>query len=66
MSNNKNEPSTIGPKPGYQTTEFWVTLAVMAGAMFGFPIPPEIAATVMGGIGAAYVAGRAWVKGKVQ
>ncbi len=60
MPDKKNEP-----KAGWQTTEFWVTLAVIAGTAFGVPVPPEVAATVMGGIGAAYVAGRAWVKGKV-
>lgn len=61
MPDKKNEP-----KPGYLTTEFWVTLAVMAGAGFGVPVPPEIAGLIIGGIGTAYVAARAWVKGKAQ
>lgn len=50
-------------KPGYQTTEFWITAAAMAGMFFGFPVPPEMAIGVVGFMGSIYVAGRSWIKG---
>ena len=29
-------------KPGYKTTEFWMSLIGMAGVAFGVPVDPEI------------------------
>ena len=54
------------PKSGYKTTEFWVTLGVMAAAGFGIPVDPETAMVVIGSIGGAYVAIRGWVKAMMK
>jgi membrane protein implicated in regulation of membrane protease activity len=53
------------PKPGWKTTEFWLTAATAAvgllNSALGWNIPVETVATVVGGV-AAYVLGRAVTK----
>jgi hypothetical protein len=52
-------------KPGYQTTEFYVTIATLLGSMLSAVsggLPSEWAAGVSGGVVAAYAIARAVVK----
>ena len=50
-------------RPGWQTTEFWVTLAALAGAVYLFAIDkPEAGAAVLGLVGAGYVVARSAAK----
>ena len=51
-------------KPGYQTSEFWVVAGTIAAMTFGIPVPPEMAAIVMGVLGSVYTGVRGWVKAR--
>lgn len=55
-----------GTKPGYMTTEFWITniatIVIMYNSMFHKNIDPKTAAIIMGGLVATYTAGRSLVK----
>jgi hypothetical protein len=44
-------------KPGWQTSEFWVTLGTVASIGFGVPVEP-----IQMGVSALYVFGRSLVK----
>ena len=50
-------------KPGYQTTEFWVTVIIMAAGLFHKTVDPKTALIIVGAAGALYTAGRQLVKG---
>lgn len=49
-------------KPGWQTTEFWVTVATSVWAIFGHSLPPTSQAVVVGVAQAAYAVSRALAK----
>jgi hypothetical protein len=49
-------------KPGWKTTEFWVTLATSAWAIFGHTLPAAAQAAVVGVASAAYSIARAIAK----
>lgn len=52
-------------KPGYKTTEFYVTIATILGSLTAAVsggLPPEWAAGVSGGLGVAYAIARAIAK----
>ena len=49
-------------KPGYQSSEFWVTVIVALAGFFHKSVSPQTAMVIVGAIGAIYVAGRSLVK----
>ncbi len=49
-------------KPGWQTTEFWVTAATNLWAMVEPGLPPLVRAVVPAVASIAYTLARAWVK----
>jgi len=49
-------------KSGYKTTEFWVSMIVMAGVAFGIPVSPEIQVAGVTFLGGMYTWGRSMVK----
>ena len=49
-------------KPGWKTTEFWVTLGTTLWALFGHALPPTAQALVATVVPAAYSIGRAIAK----
>lgn len=49
-------------KPGWKTTEFWVTLATSAWAIFGHQLPAAIQGVVVAVASAAYAVSRGVVK----
>lgn len=53
-------------KPGYKTTEFWVTLASIIGPALlpGTQISPDIWMGTVAGLAAIYTGARAYTKGK--
>lgn len=53
-------------KPGYKTTEFWVTLLsiIVPAVMPGLQISPDVWMATAGGLGAIYTAVRGYTKGK--
>ena len=52
-------------KPGYMTTEFWVTLATNAWAMFGGMVPAPWNGIIVAVATAAYAIARALTKSGV-
>lgn len=53
-------------KPGYKTTEFWVTLAtiILPVILPGFTLSPEVWVTLAGSVTAVYTAARNYAKTK--
>jgi hypothetical protein len=49
-------------KPGWKTSEFWLSLATGAWAMFGHVLPPTVQGLVVGVASGAYAIGRAITK----
>jgi hypothetical protein len=49
-------------KPGWKTTEFWLSLATSAWAIFGHVLPPAAQAVVVGVATGAYAIARAVTK----
>lgn len=49
-------------KPGWKTTEFWVTVATSLWAMFGQSLPAAAQGVVVAVASAAYAVSRAVVK----
>jgi hypothetical protein len=49
-------------KPGWKTTEFWLSTAVSAWAIFGHVLPPVAQAVVVGVASGAYSIARAVAK----
>lgn len=52
----------MDPKPGYKTTEFWLTLIGLLGPAFLPGISPDTWLAVAGGLVAIYTAARAHTK----
>jgi hypothetical protein len=53
-------------KPGWRTTEFWVTVATTAWSLFGHTLPPLAQAVVAAVVPAAYSIARAVAKRPVK
>lgn len=54
-----------GAKPGYRTTEFWLTLAVNVGAItatIAETLPPQHAAIALAVSNGLYALARGWAK----
>lgn len=49
-------------KPGWKTTEFWLSLATSAWAIFGHVLPPAAQGVVVGVATGAYALARAITK----
>ena len=49
-------------KPGWQTSEFWLTVATTAWTLFGHSMPPQAQAVVAAVVPAAYSIARAIAK----
>ena len=49
-------------KPGYKTTEFWLTLFAAIAPFFGASIDPTTAQTISAGVVAAYAVARGIAK----
>jgi len=49
-------------KPGWKTTEFWLSVATSAWAILGHTLPPAIQGVVVAVATAAYAVSRAVVK----
>jgi len=63
MSNNS--------KPGYKSTEFWLSCVGLVGGLVLSVMPESPWANIVGGIlsavcGASYTIGRSWAKGKAD
>lgn len=41
-------------KPGYKTTEFWMSMIGMAGIAFGIPVTPEVQVAGVAFLGGMY------------
>jgi hypothetical protein len=54
--------ATMQPKPGYLTTEWWITVVTTAWAFFGHSLPSWEQALVATVVPATYQIGRAVVK----
>lgn len=54
-------PAPLPDKPGWKTSEFWVTVLAPVFSAF-FEVPPEYTVALAGALGAAYSASRAFVK----
>jgi hypothetical protein len=52
-------------KPGYRTTEFWLTMATNLWAMFGGMLTPEQAMMAIGIVNGAYSIARGLAKGGI-
>lgn len=52
-------------KPGYQTTEFWITSAISAWAMFGSMVPAPWNGIIVVAAGAVYTIARTLAKAGV-
>jgi len=57
--------AAVDVKPGYQTTEFWLTTLVTLWSMFGAVVPPPFNIIVPGVAVGAYSIARALAKGGV-
>jgi hypothetical protein len=53
---------SLGMKPGWQTTEFWVTIATAGWAAFGHFLPPPLQAVVVTVVPAVYTIARTVAK----
>jgi hypothetical protein len=53
-------------KPGWKTTEFWVTVGTSLWAIFGHVLPPVAQAVVVGVAQAAYAVSRAVTKNSLS
>jgi hypothetical protein len=51
-----------GMKPGWTTTEFWISAATAIWGIFGHALPPIAQAVVVGVASGAYTIGRAIAK----
>ena len=49
-------------KDGIITTEFALAAATIVAMVFGVPVSPEVAATVIGSVASIYTVVRGWVK----
>jgi hypothetical protein len=53
-------------KPGYKTTEFWLTLLANFAPMIAGALPPEQAAILGAVTAGVYTASRAYTKAKTE
>ena len=55
-------PHMTTSKPGWQTTEFWLSVATSAWAIFGHALPPLVQGVVVAVVSGTYAIGRAVAK----